>query len=181
MLTFIARDRDLTLQAPTAARPATSKFAECSRHHRTAVTAAFPARGLPEWTRQQALCSQSAEPLSTKIHPWSFRDSAIAGLLAPRRPAAIIGAVRAVVVISFDRVSWRGARPHVEQECREAVQPSIADADATAAVARVRLLMWVIATAFDACPDSILRCDRPTSRSSVRCGWHARILSRRVS
>lgn len=62
----------------------------------------------------------------------------IAALLYRRRPAAIIWAVRAVVVVALNAVALGWRLPHVGKEQLKAI-PSLADGNSSASVARIVL------------------------------------------
>lgn len=81
----------------------------------------------------------------------------VPALLGGGRPAAVLRRVRPVVVDAVDGRAL-GLRPHVREEVHEALrpEPSIADRDASAAVARPVGALGVRAAADDATPGRVL-------------------------
>lgn len=65
------------------------------------------------------------------------RAAPIRRLGLTRRPAAILGAVRAVVVHSIERMRGRWARSHIFHEALNAIQPTLTNGDASPAVSVV--------------------------------------------
>jgi hypothetical protein len=81
----------------------------------------------------------------------THRPSTVRSLLLRRCPAAVLRRVRAIVI---DPVEGRSLRPvpHVLDECFEALAPSLADCDPTAAVVRIVLVLRSCASALHARP-----------------------------
>lgn len=60
-------------------------------------------------------------------------DTTVPSLFGSAGPSAVLGRVRPVVVDSFEGKPWR-AQPHIRQEGREVVYPTVAYSDTSAAV-----------------------------------------------
>lgn len=86
-----------------------------------------------------------------------YRLSAVANLLSRSRPAAVLRAVIAVVVNAVDRVLGTWLRPHVGKEVLKRFQPSLADCDASTAVAGEFVVVSAVASAIDRLPARMLR------------------------
>lgn len=84
------------------------------------------------------------------------RIALIVGLLAPRRPSAVVLVVAPTGIDAVDRVPV-GAGTHVCKEVLKAVAPSPANRDATPTVLSKPLVTWVVATRLHRNPRGIFR------------------------
>jgi|GEM_PF-6768896 len=82
--------------------------------------------------------------------------ASIVRLLFARRPTAISRLVVAVVVDTLDRMLRRGARPHVSEEFRKILSPTVGHGDPSATVAMVIRVMLFVATTLGVEPRLIL-------------------------
>lgn len=76
-------------------------------------------------------------------------------LLDGQCPLAIFRAIWTIVVASLDHVTRRWPWPHVSQECREVVQPSVTDANTASAVARIPTRVRIAAALFHLAPNKV--------------------------
>lgn len=82
--------------------------------------------------------------------------SPVIGLFLPCRPAAVLGAIWAVVVASIKGVSLRGTGAHISEEPRKRVAPRLTDSDSASAIAFVRWCGCHVAAALQFYPDLVL-------------------------
>lgn len=78
--------------------------------------------------------------------PISPRAQTVHALLAPRRPSAVLGRVRSVVVDAVEGVLRGGLRSHVGKEGVEATTPAVAYRDPSAAVGGVATMRRLLAS-----------------------------------
>lgn len=91
------------------------------------------------------------------IAPWvrPVRIGAtIEGLFGARGPSAILAAVAAVVVNTFERVPRRWSRPHIGKKERKAIAPVYAHFNSSAAVTVVVAVIGVVAALNHPVPDA---------------------------
>lgn len=92
----------------------------------------------------------------------------VVALLKRRGPAAVGWLVVAVVLAALDGVLGRRARPHVRQERREAVPPSLAHVNATPSISTIEAITWISAAHLHGNPDQVFGC----VRQAVGFSWH---------
>lgn len=102
---------------------------ERPRHRRDALTH----RGVPETDMPSQILQRSADAMMRQQDCASLIDA----LRLRCRPSAIGRLVMAVVFDAVDRVSRRGARPHVGVELFEGVEPLRTDGNASASIASI--------------------------------------------
>lgn len=81
--------------------------------------------------------------------------SSVGLLLGRRGPSTIVRSVGAIVIDSVKRCAWR-ARPHVSEKPMVVMSPLFGHDYPAAAVKRVSLALWVIATALGTLPRFVL-------------------------
>lgn len=74
------------------------------------------------------------------------------------RPSTILGRVRAVIVNTVDRVTWRRTAAHVRQECFVRAAPAGTDHNAASAVVWIPLVFGIGAALHHRGPRMVLRC-----------------------
>jgi hypothetical protein len=119
------------------------------------------------------IADKVALPLDSGRRRWTParapRLAAIVGLFLLRRPAAILGRVRAVVVDAVERVKLRRTLSHVREERFEAVAPAVADRNSAATVVGVARCLRIQAPVLHLLPRAEFRRLAPAVRA-VRGG-----------
>lgn len=92
---------------------------------------------------------------------------AIFGLFSAFYPAAILGRVWAVIVNAFYRMTGRRPQPHIRQEIREILAPSITNIDATSSISRECVPSWLITPLLHSAPNAVFRGNASAYRRSV--------------
>src|SRR5271166_1021438 len=88
--------------------------------------------------------------------------SAVSGLVSVRSPAAILGAVRPVVVDTFERMVMCRTFSHVGQKSLRGVSPSVAHRNAPASISGIASTVGVETSGFQPCPSGVSRVSMAT-------------------
>lgn len=131
---------------------ATSRFAYCS-FERPSSFQALEKRQI----RDAANFSPFRQGPSAAVNSQASINSGVSVLLRPQRPFAIIWAIWAVIVDTFNAVKFRRTRSHISIERREIGSPLFADANASSTVVHERSTSRVVASALHFDPRIMFR------------------------
>src|SRR5262252_88881 len=81
----------------------------------------------------------------------------VTSLFGAIRPAAILRCVRAIVIDAVNRVALRWPWPHVSQEIRKRLAPTVTDCDAATAISVEAIMVRIGATLDHVHPRAIFR------------------------
>lgn len=88
---------------------------------------------------------------------FALGDTTIINLVFPRIPKTVIGGIAQLVIGAFERQLGARFQSHVRKEILEAISPSIADCNPSAAVIFVGRMIRVFASLFHVVPCGIFR------------------------
>ena len=106
-----------------------------------------------------------------------FHIPFVSCLFSPRGPLAVFWGVSLAVVLSFNGMPSRWARPHVFQEIRKAAcsKPSLADCDSASTIVFVAQAVWLEAPDLHLAPDNVLW--PLSSINQPGCSWASLVLA----
>lgn len=150
----ISFGHNFSLQTSTTTGVPTSQMSQRNYDELSTITATRPAV-LSASSFCKLLYGQASKPLSCQVHSlWTTRTIQL--LLPPRRPFDVAWLVVAVIVDSFNRMSWRWTWPYITVETPKTSLPFDTDTNSSPTIAMKPRVLGISTTLLHRAPYCVL-------------------------